>query len=107
MLARTGIGMTLYHDTLSGMLSRYASKESPDVLIGWTPISRHCCVCERTVARWAKRHGFPACRLPDGRIMTSKSLIDQWIMARARAYTHQQSDEPEQRGLHQELTPES
>ena len=74
-----------HHARLSGRMSRYASRESPDVLIGWGPISRHCCVCERTVARWAKHHGFPACRLPDGRIMTSKSLIDHWIFARQLA----------------------
>ena len=64
-------------------------------------------VCDRALRRYEKREAFPACRLPDGRIMTSKSLIDQWIMARARAYTHQRSDELEPRGLHQELTPES
>ena len=69
-------------DNLSGMVSRYPSQESPDILIGWGPISRHCCVCTRTAARWAKHHGFPACRLPDGRIMTSKTLIDHWILAR-------------------------
>lgn len=92
---------------LSGRLSRYASKESPDVLIGWTPIAQHCLVCERTVARWTKRHGFPACRLPDGRIMTSKTLIDQWILARTTTFRRQQPDEPEPRGLHQELAPES
>lgn len=107
MLARTGSGMAQYHDSLSGRLSRYASKESPDVLIGWTPIAQHCLVCERTVARWTKRHGFPACRLPDGRIMTSKTLIDEWILARTTTYAHQQSQEPERRGLHQKLTTDS
>jgi predicted DNA-binding transcriptional regulator AlpA len=32
-----------------------------------------------------KEHEFPAQRLPDGRWMTTKTLIDEWIKARWRA----------------------
>ena len=36
----------------------------------------------RTVQRWIKIHGFPACKLPNGNWFTTDSLIDTWILAR-------------------------
>jgi len=87
--------------------ARYIPNNSPNILIGWRAISQYMGVCDRALRRYEKREAFPACRLPDGRIMTSKSLIDQWILARTTIYRRQQSDEPEPCGLYQELTPDS
>lgn len=38
---------------------------------------------DQTVRRWARRHGFPAAKLPGGTWASSTGLIDQWIIARA------------------------
>lgn len=35
-----------------------------------------------TIARWIKREGFPACKLPDGSWATDMELIRRWILAR-------------------------
>ena len=34
------------------------------------------------VARWVRKEGFPAARLPDGRWFTTMGLIEGWIMER-------------------------
>lgn len=47
-------------------------------------IAEYCCISISCLDNWRKRHGFPTATLPDGRIVTTKMLIDQWIMARAR-----------------------
>ena len=46
-------------------------------------ICRYLGISEPTLVRWRKLHGFPASYLPDGRVVTTKSLIDQWVMARS------------------------
>ena len=56
--------------------------ESAGALIGWRAISRYCSICVSSLVRYRQSHGFPACKLPDGRYITSKTLIDQWIVAR-------------------------
>ncbi len=55
-------------------------------LIGHEAISRYLGICSSTVWNWRRRHAFPITNLPDGRVMTTKSLIDQWVLSRP-AYT--------------------
>ena len=51
-------------------------------LIGWKQISQYTGLCVSTLIRYTRSDGFPVCHLPDQRMFTTKSLIDQWIMAR-------------------------
>lgn len=37
-----------------------------------------------TVWRWVHREAFPAAKTPDGRLMTTTTLIDNWILSRAQ-----------------------
>ena len=55
--------------------------------IGYAPI---------TVRRWSKRHGLPLCKLPDGRLISSTQLVDDWFMARWRIQNGHSSNEIEQ-----------
>ena len=34
------------------------------------------------IARWIRKEGFPAARLPDGTWFTTPRLIDAWILER-------------------------
>ena len=58
---------------------RYVGKGT---LTSWKAIAEYIGVCESTAQKWEKRLQLPVCRLPDGRVMTTLSLIDQWVMAR-------------------------
>ena len=51
-------------------------------LIGWKQISQYTGLCVSTLIRYTRSDGFPACHLPDNRMFTTKTLVDQWIMAR-------------------------
>lgn len=51
-------------------------------LVGWKAITQYAGLCVTALAKYRRFDGFPACALPDGRMYTSKNLIDQWIMAR-------------------------
>lgn len=47
-----------------------------------------------TIRNWIKKHGFPASRLPDGTYMTTDSLIDSWILARANQQREERAIQP-------------
>ncbi len=64
------------------MAVKYVANGSQDALFGNSEISRYLGICVGTLGNWRKRHAFPAAPMPDGRIMTTKSLIDQWILSR-------------------------
>ena len=51
-------------------------------LIGWKQISQYTGLCMSTLIRYTRSDGFPACHLPDKRMFTTKTLVDQWVMAR-------------------------
>ena len=53
--------------------------------IGWGAIAEYLGVSKDSAIRWEKHQRLPVCRLPDGRVMTTLSLIDQWVMARIEA----------------------
>ena len=64
------------------------------ILIGNRQISRYIGISEWTVWNWRKRHSFPAASLPDGRVATTPSLIDAWILARSGSETRNSVDKP-------------
>ena len=56
------------------------------MLIGWIAISQHLDISVTTARRWSYDLGLPVADRGRGagyRVFTSKSLIDQWIYARA------------------------
>ena len=55
---------------------------APELLKSTAGIARHLGISVSTLYRWREFEGFPAAPMPDGRIMTTKTLIDQWLMAR-------------------------
>ncbi len=64
---------------------RYAIRsntENQGGLIGGKQISQYAGLCLSAVTKYRRLHGFPVCHLPDNRLYTTKSLIDQWIIAR-------------------------
>ena len=67
----------------------------PGVLIGVRNICAYTQIGPRTFYRWCREHGFPATFTPGGRWITSKPLIDNWIMARWKAQRATQQRERE------------
>ena len=63
-------------------MTTHTDNTEPSLLIGWERISRYCGVSVRTDRRWGKVDGLPVAVLPDGRRAVTKSLIDQWVLAR-------------------------
>ena len=61
-------------------------EHEPGVLIGVRGICRYCKIGPRTFYKW-RDHDFPATVSPDGRWMTSKALIDLWIIQHFRVQT--------------------
>ena len=59
-----------------------SASEHQGSLIGWKQISQYTGLCMSTLIRYTRSDGFPACHLPDNRMFTTKTLVDQWIMAR-------------------------
>jgi hypothetical protein len=51
------------------------------VIIGVAKIAEVMGCESSTIYRWEKSYGFPLGTLPDGRRITTTSLIDGWIMA--------------------------
>lgn len=51
-------------------------------IYGWRKIARYLGVCERTAHRWSQEQGLPVASMPDRRVYTTRSLIDQWVLAR-------------------------
>jgi hypothetical protein len=57
---------------------------NPDMLEGLNAISEFIGKSPNTTASYIKRHGLPATKLPNGRWLTHKHLILQWITASHR-----------------------
>jgi hypothetical protein len=60
-------------------------RKEQGTLLGYHQIGAYLGVCAATAGKYKRLHGLPCCRMPDGRMGTTKSLIDQWILARAEA----------------------
>ena len=58
-------------------------------------IARYCKKTARTIENWRKRHCFPVMHLPDGALVTSVGLIDQWLRER---YEEEQKGHRQYRG---------
>ena len=50
----------------------------------WGPIAQYLGTSVSTARRWANYYGLPVGHTPAGRVFTSKSMIDQWILAKAK-----------------------
>ncbi len=58
------------------------AKENQATLIGGEQICQYLGLCISSVIRYRRNHALPVCNLPDGRLFTTKNLIDQWVIAR-------------------------
>jgi hypothetical protein len=63
-------------------IRRSQREHEPGVLIGVRSICAYTRIGPHTFYRWCQKDGFPATRTPDGRWITSKQLINNWIVAR-------------------------
>ena len=63
----------------------------PGVLITVRTICHYCQIGRQTFYQWCREHEFPAALTPGGRWMTSKSLVDGWIVARWKAQRAEQA----------------
>ena len=61
--------------------------QSDEILIGNRDIARYCGISLGTVSNWRNKHEFPVASMPDGRLMTTKPLITEWILSRMGAVT--------------------
>ena len=98
------------HGNVNPMSGNYVENRSDEALIGLKQISRYMGICVGTLCNWRNRHAFPTAPLPDGRVMTTKYLIDQWLLARvdAKGRLNQSPGRPRKADTsNQELTPDS
>ena len=66
---------------------QYRNREELHLLIGVRKIIRYMGISAKTFYAWVKQYGFPASRLPDGRWVTSPTLIDGWVGSLRKAQT--------------------
>ena len=76
-------------------IRRSQREHEPGVLIGVRNICAYTRIGPNTFYRWCQKHGFPATLTPDGRWITSKQLIDNWIVALWKAQRATQHRERE------------
>lgn len=60
---------------------RFRRRNELHLLIGVRKIIGYMGISAKTFYAWVAQHSFPASRLPDGRWVTSPSLIDRWVLA--------------------------
>ncbi|WP_447983828.1 hypothetical protein [Nitrospira sp. Nam74] len=65
---------------MSPYLFRSRHTGNPGLLIGTRAICRYGRISTATFYDWMRNHGLPAAKLPDGRWVTSKVLIDDWVL---------------------------
>ena len=65
---------------MSPYLFRSRRTGDPGLLIGTRAICRYGRISTATFYDWVRHHGLPAAKLPDGRWVTSKVLIDDWVL---------------------------
>ena len=56
---------------------------SKQTLIGAREICQYLGVSRTALDNWRAKEGFPVASLPDGRLMTTPTLIDAWLFARS------------------------
>lgn len=73
-------------------------KTNPDILQGLREIAEFLNRSQMTISNWIRYNGLPATKTPDGRWLTHKTLILQWIYAgylaesKARGWTTPESN---------------
>ncbi len=55
---------------------------SNGIIAGWDNIAKLFGTHRLTARRWAKLHGLPVVRTPNGGAITSMTLIDLWLLSR-------------------------
>ncbi len=65
---------------MNPFLFRSRHTGNPGLLIGTRAICRYGRISTATFYDWTRNHGLPAAKLPDGRWVTSKILIDDWVL---------------------------
>lgn len=58
--------------------------KSDEVLWEMKEIAKYIGVSRWTIYRWSKTMAFPYAHTPNGRVMTTKTAIDDWIRAQTR-----------------------
>jgi hypothetical protein len=76
-------------------IRRSQREHEPGVLIGVRSICAYTRIGHHTFYQWCQKHGFPGTLTPDGRWITSKQLIDNWIVGRWKAQRATQQRERE------------
>lgn len=66
-------------------MNRYKRIKEPGLVTGVRNICRYMQIGPQTFYRLHTKHGLPAMHLPDGRWCTSRTLIDDWVLARCKA----------------------
>jgi hypothetical protein len=66
---------------MNAYLFRSRHTGNPGLLIGTRAICRYGRISTATFYDWTRNHGLPAAKLPDGRWVTSKILIDDWVLS--------------------------
>mgnify|MGYP001562957337 CR=1 FL=1 len=66
-------------------LQKTHSLEGQYILLGAKAIARATGFSVRTIYRWHRKLNFPTCKMPNGQLGTTHTLIDQWLLARRLA----------------------
>ena len=58
--------------------------EPPDrgFIYGTREILKYLRIAESTMHRWRKVHALPISKAPDGSLVTSVAILDQWLLSR-------------------------
>jgi len=62
--------------------TRSLKPQNQHILIGAKTIAQPFGCSAQTIYRWRRHLGFPACKLPNGQLAITYTLIDQWLLAR-------------------------
>lgn len=62
-------------------LKKYMPDKDKEVIYGIKAIAAYMDRHPNTIRNWMQRHAFPASKMPNGWFITTKSLINQWIVA--------------------------
>jgi len=80
--------------------------DSPtEILVSCREMGEYCRVNPRTIYNWILKEGFPASKRPDGKWITSRTLIDNWILARQGLGKPQKNGRDNQRKDFKDLGP--
>lgn len=71
---------------------------SSDFIVGMAAIGAHFGRSRTTIWRWITREGLPAAKMPGGHWAITRSLIDQWLLARNRAWIEGRKPMPQAEG---------